>query len=88
MQRKQFLRLMAASLGGVLLASNTEPRLPAGWSRQASVEADRACVAGMDNHLTERGRRLLEQVQRDPALAATPAAFREAVQRLAAKEAA
>ena len=51
--------LLAASLGGVLLASNTEPRLPAGWSRQASVEADRACVAGMDNHLTERGRRLL-----------------------------
>lgn len=39
-------------------------------------------------HRGERGRRLLEQVQRDPALAATPAAFREAVQRLAAKEAA
>ena len=39
-------------------------------------------------HRGERGRRLLEQVQRDPALAATPAAFRAAVQRLAAKEAA
>lgn len=39
-------------------------------------------------HRGERGRRLLEQVQRDPALAATPAAFRDAVQRLAAKEAA
>jgi hypothetical protein len=39
-------------------------------------------------HRGERGRRLLEQVQCDPALAATPAAFREAVQRLAAKEAA
>jgi hypothetical protein len=39
-------------------------------------------------HRGERGRRLLEQVQRDPALAATPPAFREAVQHLAAKEAA
>jgi len=38
-------------------------------------------------HRGERGRRLLEQVQRDPALADLPAALREAVQRLA-KEAA
>jgi hypothetical protein len=51
--------LLAAALGGILLARNTEPRLPAGWSRLASVEADRACVAGVDHDLTERGRRLL-----------------------------
>jgi hypothetical protein len=51
--------LLAASLGGILLASNTEPRLPSGWSRQSSFGADRACTAGIDVALTERGRRLL-----------------------------
>ena len=51
--------LVAASIGGLLLASNAEPRLPAGWSRQASLEGDRACRAGIDLGLREGGRRLL-----------------------------
>jgi hypothetical protein len=51
--------LVAASIGGLLLASNAEPRLPAGWSRQASLDGDRACRAGLDLGLRESGRRLL-----------------------------
>jgi hypothetical protein len=51
--------LLAASLGGILLASNTEPQLPAGWARQGSVEADRACTAGVETSVLERGKRLL-----------------------------
>jgi hypothetical protein len=51
--------LLAASLGGILLASNTESRLPSGWTRQASVDADRACVAGVEAGVFERGKRLL-----------------------------
>lgn len=51
--------LVAASVGGLLISANEEPRLPAGWSRQATVEADRACTAGLDLSLAERGRRLL-----------------------------
>ncbi|MEX8494635.1 hypothetical protein [Sphaerotilus sp.] len=38
-------------------------------------------------HRGERGRRLLDEVMRHPAYAATPAAFQEAVRRIAAKAA-
>jgi hypothetical protein len=51
--------LVAASVGGLLITANEEPRLPAGWTRQATVEADRACTAGLDLSVAERGRRLL-----------------------------
>jgi hypothetical protein len=51
--------LAAAAIGAVLLAANTEPRLPAGWSRQATPEADRACTAGMDRTLFGGNRRWL-----------------------------
>jgi len=51
--------LVAASVGGLLISANEEPRLPSGWSRQATVEADRACSAGIDISWRERGRRLL-----------------------------
>jgi hypothetical protein len=51
--------LAAAALGGLLLAANTEPRLPSGWSRQSSFGADRACTAGLTFGLAERARRAL-----------------------------
>jgi hypothetical protein len=51
--------LLAASLGGILLASNTEPPLPAGWTRQANVEGDSACTASVDTSILERNKRLL-----------------------------
>ena len=51
--------LVAAAVGGLLISANEEPRLPAGWTRQSTVEADRACTAGVDTRLTERGRRML-----------------------------
>lgn len=51
--------LVAASVGGLLISANEEPRLPAGWSRQATVEADRACTAGLDTSWAERDKRLL-----------------------------
>lgn len=51
--------LLAASVGGLLLAANSEPRLPSGWSRQSSFGADRACSAGVSNSLAERARRSL-----------------------------
>jgi hypothetical protein len=51
--------LVAASVGGLLISANEEPRLPAGWTKQSTVEADRSCSAGLDVSLAERGRRLL-----------------------------
>jgi hypothetical protein len=51
--------LVAASVGGLLITANEEPRLPGGWSRQATVDADRACSAGLDISWSERGKRLL-----------------------------
>lgn len=51
--------LLAAAVGGILITANEEPRLPAGWTRQATVEADRACTAGVDISWADRGRRLL-----------------------------
>lgn len=51
--------LVAASIGGLLITANEEPRLPGGWSRQATADADRACSAGLDIRWSERGRRLL-----------------------------
>jgi hypothetical protein len=51
--------LLAASVGGLLISANEEPRLPAGWAKQATVDADRVCSAGLDTSLAERGRRLL-----------------------------
>lgn len=51
--------LLAAAVGGILITANEEPRLPAGWTRQATVEADRACTAGVDVSWADRGKRLL-----------------------------
>jgi hypothetical protein len=51
--------LVAASVGGLLIAANAEPRLPAGWTRQATVDADRVCSAGLDSTWSEPGKRLL-----------------------------
>lgn len=51
--------LFAAAVGGLLIAGNTEPRLPSGWSRQASFGSDRACSAGQTALLREGGRRVL-----------------------------
>ena len=51
--------LVAAALGGLLISANEEPRLPGGWSRQATAEADRVCSAGVDTRWTEGGKRVL-----------------------------
>ncbi len=51
--------LVAAAVGGLLITANEEPRLPGGWARQATVDADRVCSAGLDSALSEPGKRLL-----------------------------
>ncbi len=51
--------LVAASIGGLLITANAEPRLPAGWTKQTTVEADRSCSAGLDISWSDRGKRLL-----------------------------
>lgn len=51
--------LIAAALGGLLLASNSEPQLPSGWSRQSTLGAERVCVAGRDTSPLDRDRRVL-----------------------------
>lgn len=51
--------LIATSLGGLLLAANSEPQLPSGWSRQSTLGADRVCAAGRDTSPFDRDKRVL-----------------------------
>lgn len=51
--------LLAASVGGLLIAANAESPLPSGWQRQAALGADRACTAGIETPLGSRLRRSL-----------------------------
>jgi hypothetical protein len=51
--------LLAASVGGLLIAANAESPLPSGWQRQAALGADRACTAGIETPLGSQLRRSL-----------------------------
>lgn len=51
--------LLAASVGGLLIAANAETPLPSGWQRQAVLGADRVCTAGTDTVLGAQVRRKL-----------------------------
>lgn len=50
--------LLAASVGGLLIAANAESPLPSGWQRQAALGADRACTAGIESPIDHIGSRL------------------------------
>jgi hypothetical protein len=51
--------LLAACVGGVLIAANADTPLPSGWQRQSVLGADRACTAGTDATLGSQLRRSL-----------------------------
>ena len=51
--------LLAASVGGLLIAANAESPLPSGWQRQSVLGADQACTAGIQTPLGAQARRSL-----------------------------
>lgn len=51
--------LLAASVGGALIAANTDTLLPSGWQRQSVLGADRACAASVETPLGSQRQRSL-----------------------------